>query len=295
MPDYAISCCSTADLSLDYFKEKQVPIAYFHFQLDGEDYLDDCQVSMPSEELFRRMDAGAMTKTSQVSVAEYTDLFRPILESGRDILHITLSSGISGSYNSAIIAQQEMQEAFPERKIYILDSLNASSGFGLLLDTMLEKRANGMDIDSLYEWAKENRLHCHAWFFSSDLTYFIRGGRVSKAAGTIGNILGICPLLNIDYEGKLTVREKVRTKKRVIKRIVEVMKEHAEGGADYSGKCFLSHSLCPEDAASVSGLIEQTFPNLDGPVQVYPIGTTIGSHTGPGTIAVFFWGDLRKD
>ena len=192
-----------------------------------------------------------------------------------------------------MLAQKEMQDEFPERKIYVVDSLQASSGYGLFVDTLAEKKEAGMDIDTLYNWAKENRHLCHAWFFSSDLSFFIRGGRISKAAGTIGNILGICPLMNVNSEGKLIVREKVRTKKKVIKRIVDVMKEHVQNGADYDQKCFISHSLCLDDAKEVAKKVEDAFPKLNGNVKIYPIGATIGSHTGPGTVALFFWGDKR--
>ena len=135
----------------------------------------------------------------------------------------------------------------------------------------------------------------HHWFFSTDLTFYIKGGRISKAAGMVGSILNICPLLNVDNVGKLKPREKLRGKKKVIQRIVEMMEQHAENGLNYSGKCYICHSVCPEDATTVATLIEKKFPHLQEKVQIYPIGATIGSHTGPGTLALFFWGDERKD
>ena len=135
----------------------------------------------------------------------------------------------------------------------------------------------------------------HHWFFSSDLTFFVKGGRVSKTAGAIGGLLGICPLLNVDYEGRLIPREKIRPKKKVITRIAEMMKEHAQGGTGYSGKCYISQSACYEDARAVADLVEAAFPALNGKVEINHIGTTIGSHTGPGTVALFFWGDKRTD
>ena len=152
-----------------------------------------------------------------------------------------------------------------------------------------------MDIDALYQWCEEHKRQLHHWFFSTDLTFFIRGGRISKASGFIGTMLNICPLLNVNRLGQLIPREKVRTKKKVIKRIVEKMEEHAEGGVEYSGKCYICHSLCEEDARAVADLVEERFPKLTGSVEIYPIGATIGSHTGPGTVALFFWGDERVD
>ena len=152
-----------------------------------------------------------------------------------------------------------------------------------------------MSIDELRDWAEENKLKLHHWFFSSDLKFFIKGGRVSKTSGTIGTILGICPLLNVDKDGRLIARAKVRSKKKVIREIVKRMEENAEGGLDYSGKCYICQSACVEDAKEVAKLVEELFPKLDGKVLINYIGTTIGSHTGPGTVALFFWGKKRED
>ena len=241
------------------------------------------------------MDEGAETKTSQVNEDEFTAYFTPFLKQGKDVLHVSLSSGISGVYNSAVIAQKRLQEKYPDRKIYIVDSLGASSGYGLLMDTLATLRDEGMTVDELYAWATLHRLQLHHWFFSTDLKFYVKGGRVSKTSGWVGTLLRICPLLNMDDQGKLIPREKVRTKKKVIARIVEMMQAHAQNGADYHGKCFISQSACEEDARAVADLVEQAFPKLDGKVLINSIGTTIGSHTGPGTVALFFWGDERKE
>ena len=290
MAEYCISCCSTAD-----FDKRGIRYVCFHYELGGTDYLDDLGQTMPPAELYRRMLAGEDVKTSQVSIGEYADFFRKIFDEGKDILHLTLSSGISGSYNSACIAAEQVKEEYPNRKIYVVDSLAASSGYGLLVDTLADRKDAGESIDELYAWVCENKKKLQHWFFTSDLTFFIRGGRVSKAAGFFGGMLGICPLLNVDYEGRLTAREKVRTKKKVIQRIVQKMEENAEGGLAYSGKCYICQSECMDDAKAVAMLVESRFPNLNGKVEIYPIGATIGSHTGPGTVALFFWGKERVD
>ncbi|MDD6069566.1 MAG: DegV family protein [Clostridiales bacterium] len=294
MSNYVISCCSTADLTQEHFDKRDIHYICFHFLLDNVSYPDDLGKSIPFEEFYQKMTDGSDTKTSQVNADEFIEYFRPFLEQGQDILHLTLSSGISGVYNSACIARDMLSEEFPDRKIYVIDSLAASSGYGLLMDAIADKRDEGMDIDTLYQWTNENLLSLNHWFFSTDLTFFIRGGRISKSAGTIGNLLNICPLMNVNSEGKLIVREKIRTKRKVIKEIVAKMEETARDGLDYDGKCYISHSACYEDAKAVADLIEERFPKLNGKVEIYSIGTVIGSHTGPGTVALFFWGKERE-
>ncbi len=295
MSDYILSTSSTVDLNNEYMRERDIPYACFHFEMDGVDFPDDMGKTMSPDELFKKMSEGASTKTSQVTIGEYQEFFGRYLAEGKDILHISFSSGLSGTYSSASMAAEYLREKYPERKLYIVDSLAASSGHGLLLDTLADMRDAGMDIDALYEWAETHKLELHHWFFSTDLSFYIRGGRISKASGFIGTVLNICPLLNMNNEGKLIPREKIRGKKNVIRRIVEQMEMHARGGRDYDGKCFISESLCMEDARSVASLVEQTFPKLNGPVRIFSIGTTIGSHTGPGTVALFFWGDKRGE
>ncbi|MCM1174807.1 MAG: DegV family protein [Blautia sp.] len=293
MSEYYLSCCSTADLSRERFHERDIHYICFHFELAGKDYLDDLGQSVPPETLYRRMSEGADTKTSQITIGEYEEYFEKMLQSGRDILHLTLSSGISGTYNSACVAGDMLMEKYPGRKIYVVDSLAASSGYGLLMETLADMRDSGMDLEALHEWINENRLRLQHWFFSTDLTFYIRGGRISRTSGFIGTVLSICPLLNVDFEGRLIPREKIRTKKKVIERIVEQMEANAQDGTEYTGKCFISQSACIEDAQAVAALIEKRFPKLHGQVEIYPIGATIGSHTGPGTVALFFWGKKR--
>ena len=295
MAEYILSCCSTADITKEQFISRDIHYVCFHYELDGKQYLDDLGESMSFKDFYQAMVDGADTKTSQVNVEEYTDYFEPFLKEGKDILHLTLSSGISGSINSARIAAEDLSEKYPERKIYIVDSLAASSGYGLLMDKLADLKEEGMGIDELRDWAEAHKRECNHWFFTSDLTFFIKGGRVSKTAGLIGGVMNICPLLNVDFEGKLIPRAKIRTKKKVILEIVKKMEELAEGGLDYSQKCYISQSACYEDARAVADLVEARFPKLNGKVVINDIGTTIGSHTGPGTVALFFWGKERED
>lgn len=295
MGDYILSCCSTADLTQEHFESRDIHYICFHFELDGKQYLDDLGKSIAFHDFYQAMANGADTRTSQINADEFIQYFTPFLKEGKDILHLTLSSGISGVYNSAMIAKEELEEKYPDRKIYIVDSLAASSGYGLLMDKLADLRDEGMDIDSLHTWAEENKLKLHHWFFSSDLTFFVKGGRISKTAGFVGSVMDICPLLNVDYQGKLIPRFKIRTKKKVIQAIANKMEEFAQDGLEYNGKCYMSQSDCLEDAKAVAKLVEEKFPGLNGKVEINDIGTTIGSHTGPGTVALFFWGSERKD
>ena len=260
MADYILSCCSTADLSKEHFDSREIHYICFHFMLDGVDYPDDLGVSVPFDEFYRRMAEGSDTRTSQVNVSEYVEYFTPFLEAGKDVLHVSLSGGLSGTVNAARNAASILGERFPERKIYVVDSLGASSGYGLLMDKAADLRDDGMSIEALRDWLEAHKLDVHHWFFSTDLTFYIKGGRVSKTAGFIGTILGICPLLNMDDKGRLIPREKIRTKKRVIREIVDKMEQFAEGGLDYSGKCYISESACMEDAKAVAALVEARFP-----------------------------------
>lgn len=229
MSSYVISCCSTADLTEEHFSKREISYICFHYKLNDTEYADDLGKSMPFDQFYAAMAAGA------------------------------------------------------------------SSGYGLLMDRLADLRDEGKPLEEVYDFAMKNRLKVHHWFFSTDLTFYVRGGRISKASGAIGGLLGICPLLNMDNEGRLIPRFKIRTKKKVIKKIVDQMEENAEGGLSYSGKCYISQSACYDDARAVADLIEERFPNLNGKVEINNIGTTIGSHTGPGTVALFFWGKERVD
>lgn len=295
MNDFVLSCCSTADLARERLESRNIKYVCFHFELDGKEYMDDLGESIEFHDFYNAMANGAETRTSQVNAEEYEAYFEGFLKEGKDVLHLTLSSGISGSYNSAMIAKRDLEEKYPERKIYVVDSLGASSGYGLIMDTLADMRDEGKSIDELYEWAEKNKLKLHHWFFSTDLTFYVKGGRVSKTAGFVGSILDICPLLNMDNLGRLIPRFKIRTKKKVIQTIVSKMIENADGGTAYNGKCFISQSDCYADARAVADLVEKNFPNLKEPVSINYIGTTIGSHTGPGTVALFFWGKERVD
>ena len=295
MRQFALTCCSTADMSREFFEEHNIPFACFHYIIDGVEYPDDLGKTVPISEFYRQMSEGAMPTTSQVNEQSYIDMWRPILTSGEDVLHITLSSGLSGTINSANLARDALKEEFPQRTVLVIDSLGASSGYGLLVTETCRLRDAGASLESAALWVEENKLRVHHWFFSTDLSSYYRGGRISRSSAWFGTILKICPLLNMNRRGELIPREKVRGKLKVIDEIVGRMEKHAEGGLEYSGKCYISNSDCLEDAKAVAALVEKRFKNLDGPVLINNVGTVIGAHTGPGTVALFFFGDERKD
>ncbi len=290
MGEYILSCCSTCDLSQEHCDKRDIKYAYFHFSINGEQFTDDLGQSMPYEEFYKRIvPKGTDVKTSQVNVDEFIEYFTPFLEEGKDILHITISTGLSGVYNSATTAAEDLRKKFPDRKIYIVDSLAASSGYGLMMDKLADLRDEGYDIDKLKDWAEANKLRIAHWVCTTDLSFLIRGGRVSKAAGFVGSVLKICPIINVSEEGKLVPTSKVRSKQKALCEVLNRMKTLADNGLNYSDKCYISHSDCIADAQYLADMIESTFPHLCGKVEINYIGPTIGSHTGPGTVALFFW------
>jgi len=293
MHDYILSCCSSADLTQEKLDALDVRLICNRFSMDGVPYQDDLGKTMTYGEFYDRIRAGQKGVTSQINPADYVEYFGSLLETGKDVLHVCLSSGLSGTYQSALTAADLLKERFPDRKLLIVDSLGASSGYGLLVTTLAKMRDEGKPIDEVYEWAMNNRLKLQYLFCSTTLTYYVRGGRISPAAGKIGNLLGICPVMRMDRPGHLTIHSRVRTKKRALRALVDQMAELADGGEQYSGRVFISHSDCLEDALNVKAQILERFKNIDGEIEVYMIGMTIGCHTGPGTVAVYFFGKER--
>ncbi|MBO5929168.1 MAG: DegV family protein, partial [Clostridia bacterium] len=259
MMSYVLSCCSTADLKKEHFESRDIRYICFHYSLGGVDYPDDLGQTISFHDFYKAMRDGADTQTSQINITEYLAYFTSLLEAGNDVLHVTLSSGLSGSINSARNAVAIAAERFPERKIYIIDSLGASSGYGLIMETLADMRDAGASIDELRDWLEENKLNMHHWFFSTDLSFYVKGGRISKAAGFFGGLLSVCPLLNMNHLGQLVPRAKIRGKQNVITEIVERMAQCADGGEQYNGKCYLCHSDCIEDAEKVAELVEKRF------------------------------------
>lgn len=292
MSDYIISSESIMDLSADYVKELGVSFIKSNYELNGEIYLDDFGQSLDMEEFYRNMEEGAAPSTAAINTQAYLDYFEEILKKDMDIIHVCLSSGLTTQYSCLLQAVDILKEKYPERKIYPIDSRMASSGVGLLVDKLVILKNEGMSIEDLYKWAEENSLNVISYTSNENLEYVARGGRISKTAANIGNLLKICPLIEIDDEGYMQVTQKIRTKKKLLKALVDRMEKNAIGGLNYNDKLFISHANNKKAAEELKEMMEDRFKKISS-IDIFEIGPTIGSHIGPGTITMFYWGEKR--
>jgi len=288
--DYVITASSTTDLPREYVEKRNLPVTCFTFIMNGQEYKDDMGVSMDQKEFYKAVMGGAQPTTSQVNTEQYTAFWEPFLKEGKDILHAELSSGISGSYGSACVARDALAPKYPERKLYVVDSLSASLGYGLLIHYALDLRDAGKSVDEAHQWMEDNKLKINHWFTVNDLYHLKRGGRLSGAAALFGTILHIKPVLNMDNDGHLIPREKSRGRKQAINELLSKMESMI---ANPDGQdIFISHADCEEDTNILVNLIKERFPGLKS-VMTAMIGPVIGAHAGPGTIALFFLGNHR--
>lgn len=285
MREFVISADSTVDLPKQFLEEKQVPVVSLSYIIDGATYKDG--EGLTSKEFYDKIREGAMPTTSQVNPEQARDLFEPILKEGKDILHIAFTSGLSGTYNSCRIAAEELSEEYPDRNIVVIDSLCAASGGGLLLYKALELKEQGKSFDEIATWVEENKLHvCHD-VTVDDLFHLHRGGRVSKTSAVLGTIIKIKPIIHVNDEGKLIVIGKERGRKKALQTLVERMAEKSRGFDN--DIVMITHGDALEDAEYVKGLIQERFGITN--IMINPLGTVIGSHTGPGVISIFYMGN----
>lgn len=285
MREFVISADSTVDLPKQFLEEKQVPVVSLSYIIDGATYKDG--EGLTSKEFYDKIREGAMPTTSQVNPEQARDLFEPILKEGKDILHIAFTSGLSGTYNSCRIAAEELSEEYPDRNIVVIDSLCAASGGGLLLYKALELKEQGKSFDEISTWVEENKLHvCHD-VTVDDLFHLHRGGRVSKTSAVLGTIIKIKPIIHVNDEGKLIVIGKERGRKKALQTLVERMAEKSQGFDN--DIVMITHGDALEDAEYVKGLIQERFGITN--IMINPLGTVIGSHTGPGVISIFYMGN----
>lgn len=289
---FILSCESTVDLPFSYVDGRNIPVIFYSYTVDGVDYVDD-MLRDPNalNDFYSMLDNGKMPSTTQINAFNYVEFFEEQLKKG-DLLHITLGTGMTKSYQNALVAAEELKEKYPDRKIVIVDSLCSSSGYGMLVDTAADMRDSGCEIEELETWLLKNRKTVHHQFYSTELKHYRRSGRMSGTTAMVATILGICPIMRLDDQGKIIAYSKVRGKANAIKTTVDTMLSHAKGGKDYDGKCFICHSRCSEDAEKTRLAVLESFPNLKD-IKVCDIGTIIASHCGPGTVAVFFYGDER--
>lgn len=289
MREYVITTDNTADLPRDYYEKNQLDYLYLSYTMEGKNY--GKHEEMDPKEFYNRMRAGSMPTTSQVNSEEAKAEWRPILEAGKDILHLAFSSGLSGSCNSAKIAAEELMEEYPQRKIIVIDSLCASLGEGLFVVRAVEMKKDGKSMEETAKWLEEHKLNFSHVFTVDDLNHLYRGGRVSKATAVLGTMINIKPLLHVDNEGHLIPVGKVRGRKKSLMKLVDMMEERIGSYRSQKQKIFISHGDCLEDAEYVAGLVKERFGYEDFTINM--IGATIGAHSGPGTVALFFLGDYR--
>ncbi len=293
MNEYILSCGSAVDLSLQKLLERKIDWIPFTFSIDGKEYEDDLGQTITYHEFYNKIKNGAITKTAQINENKFIEHYEPFFMNGKDVICVCISSGISGTYNSALSAKKELERKYAGQKMYVIDSLGASSGYGLLMDILADARDEGLNAEQLVQKAENMKLNIQHLFFSTDFTTYVRGGRVSKTMAIIGTILKICPILYVNEVGKLVQYKKVRTKKKAKFQMVDEMFKMCNENNEYNEKCYISHSDCYDDALEIAEILVSKFPNLKNKIEIYSIGTTIGSHSGIGTCAVFFIGNKR--
>lgn len=287
---YRITTESTADLPQEFLNERGIACVGMAFQIGGEEYREGPGLNMTSKEFYDRLRQGETASTMQVNTYEFVDFVEPFLAAGEDVLHIAFSSGLSGTYESCARGAEELRGKYPDRKILVVDSLAASMGEGLLVYYADENRKAGMSIDENAKWLEENKLHLCHWFTVDDLMHLHRGGRVSKTSAVFGSLLGIKPVLHVDNEGHLILMSKVRGRDASLKALAAKMKETALPNAK-DQMVFISHGDAKEDAEKTAQYVREALG-----VQkflIHNIGAVIGSHSGPGTVALFFMGTGR--
>ena len=290
---FILTCESTVDVPYAYVASRDIPVLFYSYSVDGQEHPDDMgRDPRALTQFYGFLEAGKIPSTSQINVYKYLEFFEGLVQKG-DILHIAFGSGMTPSVTNAVAAAEMLREKYPDCRITVIDSLCSSSGYGLLVDEAADMRDQGCSMEETEKWVMENRQKVHHQFFSTDLKYYRRSGRMSGTAATVGAILNICPIMRLDDTGKIIAYDKVRGKKKAIDRTIQVMKKHAQGGTQYEGKCWICHSNCLAEAEQTREAIKESFPRIKGEIRICDIGTIIASHCGPGTVAVFFFGDER--
>ena len=290
MADYIIITDSSCDLPDDVAAQLGVKVVPLSLTLGGKEYLNTTDArGIPNKELYARLRAGEVSKTSAANADVFVAAMEPEMQAGRDVLYIGFSSALSATCQVGANVGREMMEKYPGRKVYTVDSLCASLGQGLFVYLLAQKKREGMELEALRDYAEELKLHICHWFTVADLQFLRRGGRVSAAAAVIGSILSIKPVLHVDNEGRLIPVAKVRGRKASLRAIAEKVQETMLDRPDQT--LFISHGDSEEDARLVAEMIKER-TGLELQVLNF-VGPVIGSHSGPGTIAVFYIGSER--
>lgn len=280
------SCC---DLPLSYVKENNIDVVSLGINIDSKYYSDDLGQSLDIKDFYSKLRNGIMPTTSQANAFSYEEVFKKHVKKGNAVIYIGFSSALSGSLNSARIARENIKDENNQADITVIDSKSASLGLGLLVYKAVEMLKNGSSKEEIVTWIEENKLRGNHWFTVDDLNHLKRGGRVSGTVAAVGTFLGIKPILEVDREGRLIPVSKVKGRKKSIKVLQDTIKERIENSEEQV--IFISHGDCLEEAEYLKKLITEEIKVKD--VIINNIGPTIGTHAGPGTIALFFLGKER--
>ena len=287
MENFVIYTDSGCDISKDTLAEWGVGFIPLSFRFNDIDK-EFNEGEMPITEFYDKMRSGGSAKTSAINMETFKDNFRSELEKGNDVLYIAFSSGLSNTYNAGRLAAEELLEEFPDRRVIAVDTLAASAGQGMLVWYAVAKRNAGESIEEIARFILENRNNMCHWVTVEDLKYLKRGGRISAATAIVGSMLSIKPIIHVDNEGKLVSVGKARGRKGSLR---EIANRYEALAKDKSGKVFISHGDCKEDAEEMARILREEY-SADVELITY-IGTVIGAHSGPGTIAVFFFGNEK--
>lgn len=287
MENFEIITDSGCDLPLDMQRRLNISMAPLILNFRGQERQDSVDEGM--KELYAALRAGELAKTSAVNPDGWCSVLEPALQQGKDVLVLVFSSGLSATYQSAVIAGEELLEKYPERNIRVVDTRAASLGQGLLVWYACKKRDEGQSLDQVAHWVEENKYHLCHWFTVDDLMYLKRGGRISAATAIVGTMLGIKPVLHMDDEGHLISMSKARGRKASIAALADKMGQLGLPGENKT--VFICHGDCPEDARYLEKLVRERYGVED--VLIGYTGAVIGSHSGPGTLALFFLGEHR--
>ena len=289
MREYIIFTDNMADLPVSYQRENHIEEISLSYMIDGETY--DHTNELPPKEFYDRMRAGSMPTTSQVNPENAKEAFMKKIKEGYDILHIAFTSGLSGSYNSARVAAEEIMEEYPEAKVIVVDSLCASLGEGLLVHKAVQKKQAGATLEEAAAYVEAIKGNICQNFTVDDLFHLHRGGRVSKATAIVGSLASIKPVMHVDDSGHLVAIAKIRGRKKSLHALVDRMAQQIKGYEAENDLICITHGDCVGDAHYVADLVKEKL-GIDN-VMINYVGSTIGAHSGPGTIALFFVGSPR--
>ena len=287
--NFVLTTDATCDLSKNYTDERNIMVMPMSYTIDKKTYKGTEDDSLSQKDFYSKLRDGCLSQTSQINPDAFVNFFEDLLKTGVNVLHIAFSSALSGTCNNAFIAAQEVNSKFSEVKVVVVDSLCASMGEGLLVYYAAKLRDDGKTVDEVKDWIEANKLKLCHYFTVDNLFHLHRGGRVSKTAAIVGSVLGVKPILHVDDEGRLTPVSKIRGRKQALCELVDRMQSVV--GHNKNEIIFISHGDCYEDAVFVADLIKERF-GINNFMIDY-IGPVIGTHSGPGTVALFFLGDKR--